>query len=141
MIDWNDSFPSLRKIWKNIQETSQTQEFEEDLYSFRKSTDSVGTAETFAEPVDEESDYDDDEQWRYELQHFEDEPESVETIHMLTVKMRNHDTFGEDKDAASSATVDTRGEFDETALGHRPECDPSEALDSGTLILPIINCR
>jgi hypothetical protein len=144
-IDEETSSPSthykpLHETKENeILETFRSQESDKDFYSCRKSTDSVGTAETFAEPVDEDSDYDDDEQWKYELQHFEDEHESVETIHMLTVKMRNHDRFGGDTDPSSNLTIDSR-DCDETALCCRPECHASKAPGSGTLVLPVINC-
>jgi len=130
----------LHETNKNeILEKFRSQGSDQDFYSCRKSTDSVGTAETFAEPVDEDSDFDDDEQWKYELQHFEDEHEFVETIHMLTVKMRNHDRFGGDTDPSSNLTIESR-DCDETALCSRPECNAPKASGSGTLVLPVIKC-
>ena len=117
-------------------EQFQTQYSENAFYYCRKSTDSVATAETVAEPVDEDSDYDDDEQWRYELQQFENEHESVETIQMLTVKMRSHDMFDHNTGTSSNLKIDEI-EVEEGTHGCRPE---SESPDSGTLILPMISC-
>ena len=117
----------------------------EAFFSCMKSTDSVGTAETVADPVDDDSDYDHDEQWKYELQHFEDDDNSVETIHMLIVKMR--DSAAVDTEIDSSQDIERKESSDKVSesldmiqTATATATTESQQSNSGTLVLPSIEC-